>query len=89
MPDQSRELRCPICQRESPALETLSQEINRARTLKAKVGFAQRLLEKVQAVTEEHGPEGGQETRACLLILGLRKQVAELILRARGLAEKG
>ena len=76
---------CPICQKANPQIEALNRQINQARTPKDKAPFAHKLIAKVDAVLEEHGPIEGPFAKGCRTVLNLRKQTAELILKAQKL----
>lgn len=77
---------CPICQRANPVFESLNQQINQARSVTDKAYFAGQLKVKVEEVLGEHGPADDPAAKACLSVLALRKQAAELILKAQKLA---
>lgn len=79
---------CPICQRTNPFFESLNKQINQARAVTDKAYFARQLMTKVEDVLKEHGdPEGDPVAKACRSVLNLRKQTAEMILKAQKLAD--
>ena len=83
-----QEIACPICRNASPIIESLNRQINQARSVTDKAYFARQLITKVEDVLKEHGdPEGDPVAKACLTVLNLRKQTAELILKAQKLAD--
>jgi len=81
--DTSGEIACPICRRANPSFEALNHQINQAKTPAEKAPFAEQLIQKVDAVLNEHQVSGNVLTDACRTILNTRKQVAELILKFR------
>jgi hypothetical protein len=78
---------CPICQNANPLIESLNKQINQARSVTDKAYFARKLKAKVEEVLEEHGPADDPTGKACRAVLNLRKQTAELILKAQKLAD--
>ena len=85
---QEQTIPCPICQRANPTIESLNRQINQARVITDKAYFARKLITKVEDVLHEHGdPKDDPVTKACRSVLNLRKQTAELILKAQKLAD--
>ncbi|MBI1953454.1 MAG: hypothetical protein HYS41_04945 [Candidatus Omnitrophica bacterium] len=87
MESQDRTIPCPICQRANPFFDSLNRQINQTRAVTDKVYFARKLLAKAEDVLEEHGQAGDPAGKACRAVLNLRKQAAELILKAQKLAD--
>ncbi len=75
-----QEIPCPICRKANPDFEVLNQRINQAKTPAEKAPHARELIERVEAVVNEHQGSSGALTTACMTLLNLRKQTAELIL---------
>jgi hypothetical protein len=84
--EQEPTIPCPICRRANPAVEALNRQINQARIVTDKAYFARQLITKVDEILKEHGPADDPVTKACCSVLSLRKQTAEMILRAQKLA---
>ena len=84
---EKQEITCSICQNANPVIESLNKQINQARSVTDKVYFASKLKVKVEEVLEEHGPADDPVAKACRGVLNLRKQTAELILKAQKLAD--
>jgi len=85
---EAERIECPICRKANPGFEKLNRQINKAKTVTDKAYFARQLITKVEDVLKEHGdPEGDPVAKACLTVLNLRKQTAELILKAQKLAD--
>ena len=81
-----QEIACPICRRANSSIESLNRQINQARTPKEKAPFAKQLIAKVEEVLQEHGdPTDDPISKGCRTVLSLRKQTAELILKAQKL----
>lgn len=74
---------CAICERANPDFEALNRQINQSRDITDKVYFAKKLLTKVEDVLAEHGPANDPIGKACRSVLVLRKQTAQLILKAQ------
>ena len=74
---------CLICERANPDFEALNRQINQSRDITDKVYFAQQLMTKVEDVLAEHGPADDPVGKACRIVLALRKQTAQLILKAQ------
>lgn len=87
MEEREKTIPCPICQNANPAIEALNKQINQARSVADKAYFAGKLKAKVEGVLEEHGPADDPVGKACRGVLNLRKQTAELILKAQKLAD--
>ena len=86
--EEEQTIPCPICRRANPAIEALNRQINQAGVVTDKAYFARQLITKVEEVLKEHGdPEGDPVAKACRSVLDLRKQTAELILKAQKLAD--
>ena len=77
---EQQEIECAICRRANSDFEALNQKINQAKTPAEKAPHARALVEKVEAVVDEHKSSSGVLTTACMTLLNLRKQTAELIL---------
>jgi len=85
--EQGQAIPCPICRKANPAIETLNRQINQARVITDKANFARQLIAKVDEVLQAHGdPKEDPVTKACRSVLNLRKQTAEMILKAQKLA---
>jgi len=82
--EHDQAIECSICRRANPDFEALSHQINQARTPSEKAPHAKALVEKVEAVVNEHQGSSGVLTTACMTLLNLRKQTAELILGFQG-----
>lgn len=78
--ERDQEIECSICRRANPDFEALSRQINQARTPPEKAAHARALVEKVEAIVNEHKGSSGVLTTACMTLLNLRKQTAELII---------
>ena len=78
--DKSEEIACPICRRANTSFEALNHQINQAKTPAEKAPAAKLLIEKAEAVLQEHAAPGNVLTDACRTLLNLRKQTAQLIL---------
>ncbi len=78
---------CAICERANPDIEAVNRQINQSKDITDKVYFAQKLLTKVEDILAEHGPADDPALKACRGVLALRKQTAQLIIKAQKLAE--
>ncbi len=78
---EGQEIACAICRKANPDFEAINRQINEARTPVEKAPHARALIEKVEAVVNEHKSSSGVLTTACMTLLNLRKQTAELILK--------
>lgn len=87
MQGKEQTVSCSICQNANPMIESLNKQINQARSVTDKAYFARKLKAKVEDVLEEHGPADDPKGKACRSVLNLRKQTAELILKAQKLAD--
>lgn len=85
MQKPAQEIACPICRRANPSIESLNRQINQSRAPKEKAPFAKQLIIKVEEVLQEHGPAEDPIAKGCRTVLNLRKQTAELILKAQKL----
>lgn len=85
--EQEQAIPCPICRKANPDIEALNRQINQSKDIADKATFAKKLLTKVEDVLAEHGPADGPQGKACRSVLNLRKQTAELILKAQKLAD--
>ncbi|MBI3319635.1 MAG: hypothetical protein HYZ89_03505 [Candidatus Omnitrophica bacterium] len=77
----SQDIQCTICRKANSEFELITRRINEAGTPVEKAPHAKALIEKVDAVFKEHDTPGTLLTEACLTLLNLRKQTAELILK--------
>lgn len=76
---------CAICLQANPEIEALNHRINQHRTVKEKAPFARQLIARVEDILREHNTAENPLTQTCERILNLRKQAAELILKAESL----
>lgn len=77
---------CPICERANPEFESLNRQINQARTPKEKAPFARQLIAKTDEVLNSHSQAGDSLiAQGCQTVLNLRKQTAQIILKAQKL----
>jgi hypothetical protein len=81
MMEARREIACPICQKAKSNFDLINRRINHARSLAEKVAHARELLEKVEAVLKEHQKVDVSLAEVCRIVLNVRKQTAELILK--------
>lgn len=81
--DTSEDIACPICRRANTSFQALNRQINEAKTPAEKAPAAKLLMEKAEAVLQEHAAPGHTLTDACRTLLNLRKQTAGLILKFR------
>lgn len=85
MEKPTQTIACPICRKANPEIEAINRQINQARTPSQKAPFAKQLVAKVEEVLQEHGPAEDPIAEGCRTVLNLRKQTAELILKAQKL----
>lgn len=77
---------CSICERANPEFESLNRQINQARTPKEKAPFAKQLIAKADEVLKAHSQAGDSLiAQGCQTVLNLRKQTAQIILKAQKL----
>jgi len=78
---QSQEIVCALCRKASSDFDAINQKINQAKTPTEKAPHARELIEKVEAVANEHRQSQGTLALACMELLNLRKQTAQMIIR--------
>lgn len=84
--EQEKRIECSIFNKAEATMNDLTQRINQAMTVDQKAEHAQELLEKAKELID--CPQVDKQSRDCKncgLISNLRKETAELILKARKL----
>lgn len=77
---------CSIYQKHEPRIESATDRINRARDPREKIRHAEKLLEEVKGLLDcSEYKEKDPVCSSCRTIANLRKQTAELIVRAKKL----
>ncbi len=72
---------CLICADSNSVFEDLNKKINDAKDIKEKASLAQSLLNKANQLIEQHK----NKNLPCVSILKLRKQTAEVVIKAQKL----
>ena len=79
--DEIKSKICFICTESNSVFEYLNKKINDAKNIKEKADLAQALINKVNIAIEQHKDKNSP----CIEILKLRKQTAEVIIKAQKL----
>lgn len=80
---------CPVCGKYEQHADKIAERLNQAGGAQEKAKYAQELLEaeKMLSFCPEYVAGESPECQAHRNIVGLRKKTAELILKAKSLAE--
>ena len=86
MAEPRPQINCPIFLKREWAIKELTRDINEAKAVSDKAERAARLKDEVEMLLscEEYG-EKNEDCKNCKIISTLRKQAAELLIKARGL----
>lgn len=86
MTETKPEIKCPIFLKREWTIKTLTSDINEARTVSDKAERAGRLKHEAEMLLScEKYNEKSEDCKNCRTISTLRKQTAELLIKARGL----
>ena len=86
MAEPRPQINCPIFLKREWTIKELTRDINEATTASDKAEEAGRLKNEVEMLLscEKYDPEN-EDCKNCKIISTLRKQTAELLIKARGL----
>ncbi|MCG2660129.1 MAG: hypothetical protein L6437_07795 [Kiritimatiellae bacterium] len=86
MTEPKPEIKCPIFLKREWTIKTMTRDINEAKAVSDKAERAQQLKQEVgMLLTCEKYDEKNEDCRNCRIISTLRKQTAELLIKAKGL----
>lgn len=86
MTEPKPEIKCPIFLKREWTIKTLTRDINEAKAVFDKAERAQQLKQEVEMLlTCEKYDEKSEDCGNCRTISTLRKQTAELLIKAKGL----
>jgi hypothetical protein len=87
MHKQESKITCPLFNRQEPAINRITGEINKAREAQEKASWAEELLEEVGVLIACPKHDGGKpDCVNCRTICELRNRTATLVLKAVKLA---
>lgn len=79
-------INCPIFQKQESAIKEITDRINLAKTVAKKAPFAEKLQAEVNALLScEHYHKISIDCKRCHFIANLRKETANLIIKAKKL----
>lgn len=88
--DSEERIDCPIFQKQEPVIKRLTEDINNAKDLIGKIRNAEELLSKVNTLLDcTEYKEKDPDCNNCHWITNLRRETAELIIKAKKLTKKG
>lgn len=86
MTETKPEINCPIFLKREWAIKELTRDINEAKTVSDKAERAEHLKNEVEMLLScEKCDEINEDCKNCKVISTLRKQTAELLIKAQGL----
>ena len=86
MTETKPEINCPIFLKREWAIKELTRDINEAKTVSDKAERAEHLKNEVEMLLScEKCDEKNEDCKNCKVISTLRKQTAELLVKAQGL----
>ena len=86
MTETKPEINCPIFLKREWAIKELTRDINEAKTVSDKAERAEHLKNEVEMLLScEKYDEKNEDCKNCKVISTLRKQTAELLIKAQGL----
>lgn len=86
MEDEER-IGCSIFQKHEAVIKRLTDDINRTKELKGKVAHAERLLNEVNTLLDcSDYKKGSPDCDNCHFIANLRRETANVIIKAKKLA---
>ncbi len=87
MDKERGKISCSISQKQEPLIKDITDKINRAKGIREKAGFAERLKEEVDVLLScSDYDEKKLNCRNCHFIANFRKKTADLIIKAKKLA---
>jgi len=87
MHKEEPKINCPIFQKQEPTIKNITGDINSAKQIWEKVGFAQELLREVEVLLScPNYDDKRLECKNCRFIANLRKRTANIIIKAKKLA---
>lgn len=87
MHEEKNNIRCPLFQKHEPAINKITEEINKARGAPEKAWWAEELLKELDALRECPRHDGARlDCMNCRTICQLRSRAANLVLKAGKLA---
>jgi len=88
MPEPRQEINCPIFLKREWTVKELTRDINEAKAVTEKAERAKHLKNEVEMLLScEKYDEKKEECKNCRTISTLRKQTAELLIKAKGLGK--
>ena len=89
MAEPRPEIKCPIFLKREWTIKELTRDINGAKTVADKAERAERLKNQVKLLLACEKYNGkNEDCKNCKAISSLRKQTAELLIKAKGLSGK-
>ena len=86
MTEPKPEINCPVFLKREWAIKELTRDINEAKTVSDKAERAKQLKHEVEMLLScEKSNEKNEDCKNCKVISTLRKQTAELLIKAQGL----
>jgi len=88
MPEKKElKINCSIFQKQEPVIKDITDKINKAKGVKEKAGFAERLQEETGVLLScTDFNDKSSDCKNCHFIANLRKKTANLIIKAKKLA---
>lgn len=84
---EQNKISCQIFNRQAPAVNRITEEINKARGVQEKAWWAEELIKEVKNLLECQKHDGAKlDCANCRTISELRNRTANLVLKARKLA---
>ena len=88
MAEPKPEIKCPIFLKREWTIKELTRDINEAKTLSDKAERAEQLKKEVEMLLScEKYNQKNEDCKNCRMISNLRKQTAELLIKAKGLGK--
>jgi hypothetical protein len=89
MTEPKPEIKCPIFLKREWTIKELTRDINEVKAVSEKAERAERLKKEVEMLLLcEKYNEKNEDCKNCRMISTLRKQTAELLIKAKGLSDK-
>ena len=90
MKEDKSKVNCPIFREQESVIKDITAKINEAKGVQEKAKFAMELLEEVDVLLScpDYDDEKRPGCENCYFIASLRKQTADLIIKAKKLTKK-
>jgi hypothetical protein len=87
MDKEQNQINCPIFNKQEPAINRITAEINKAQDVREKAGLAKKLIEEVAILLDcPKRDDAKPDCMNCHTICELRRRTASLVLKAGKLA---